>query len=188
VYDEALQLDPDNTIARMGRATAVNARVTARALGAAVPAPMAPGRRFVAGRTRSDSAERREADKSLSEAFDTTGMEVTRDTQAAALPGRIEFKAEPESVKAGERYSVSVYLLNPGRAPIEVSSVLVTTTVNDRKASGPVPHQTRVVAPGQRGLLLAVSDHWADGVAQWSLEVVVRTTSGAVYRAELAWK
>ena len=187
VYDEVLQLDPRNAIARMGRATAVNARVTTRALGTRA-APPAPGRKFVAGRTRADSAERREADKPLSDAFDTTGMEVTRDTQAATLPGRIEFKAEPDSVRAGERYSVSVYLSNPGRAPIEVRDVLVTTTVNDRKASGPVPHQTRVVAPGQRGLLLAVSDHWMDGVAEWSLEVSVRTTAGEVYRAELAWK
>ena len=110
-YDQALKLDPGNSLARMGRATAVNAKAT-RAAAARAPAKAS----FVAGRTVAESVETR-PDTALAAAFEETpGIEVTRDTQPALLPGRIEFKTDPATVGPGERYKLEVRLVNTGTA------------------------------------------------------------------------
>lgn len=182
-YDEAIKLEPQNQIAVMGRATAVNARVTARASGAAKPAP---GRRLVAGVTTASSAETRAAEASVPPGFkDTPGIAVTRDTQAADLPGQIRFETDPEAIAPGDSYTIRVLFANAGSAPIEIAELVITTIINGRRTIGAVPPQTRSVGPKQQALLRQMSDMWRGDVKSWSMEVAVKTARGESYRNEL---
>ena len=180
-YDEILRLDPRNAVARMGRTGAITAKV------ARAPAPRAAARSFTAGKTVAESAETR-ADSSLASAFDnSTGIEVSRDSQAAALPGRIEFRTEPEVVRPGERYKLEVRFVNAGASPIAIREMVVTSVVDGRNAGGPVPPAATTVAPGQGATLLSITDTLREGLKSWALEVRVRTTRGEIYRNRLAW-
>jgi serine/threonine-protein kinase len=186
-YDEALKLDPQNQIALMGRMTAVNARVTVRASGGAPKAGAV--RKLVAGATSAQSEETRAAEASLPPGFKpTAGVSVTRDTQAADLPGQIKFETEPEAIEPGASYTIRILFANAGAAPIEIEQMVLTTTVNGRKSVGGVPPQTRSIGPKQQALLRSLSDMWRGDVKTWSMEVVVRTSRGESYRNELAWK
>jgi hypothetical protein len=180
-YDEALRLDPKNALARMGRVTAVSAKSSR----AAAPLPARAG--FVAERTAAESVETR-PDKALASAFeDAQGIEITRDTQPAQLPGRIEFRTQPASVGPGEAYKLEVRFVNAGRAAIEVQGLVVTTTVNGRRASGPVAPLVSTVAPGQSAAVLTLSDSLRADLESWSLEVVLHTSRGEGYRNRLVW-
>ena len=144
------------------------------------------GRRFVAGTTE---ATRRPEAVSLSDGFEASPeTEVTRDTQDRELPGSIVFVTTPESVIAGERYRVEIFLLNRGRAPIEIDELLITATVNDKKSHGAVPPRTKSVAPGERSLLVSLSDFMREDARSWPLDVLVKHTRGDSYRSQLAWK
>ncbi len=186
-YDDALRLDPQNAIALMGRSTAINARVTARASGGA--ARGTPARKLVAGATSAQSAETKAAEAAMPPGFKTTpGVEVTRDTQPADLPGQIQFETEPDTIESGGNYTVRILFANPGAASIEIAEMLLTTTVNGRKQVGAVPPQVRSVAPKQRALLRSLSDMWRGDVKTWSMEVLVRTSRGEAYTNALVWK
>ena len=158
--------------AKAGRASAVRAPAKAS---------------FVAGRTVAESVETR-PDSALASAFEETpSIPVTRDTQAALLPGRIEFKTEPATVGPGEKYKLEVRFVNTGAAPIVIKDMLVTTTVNDRKASGPVAPSVSTVAPGQGAAVLSLSDTLREDLRSWSIEVVLLTSRGEGYRNRLIW-
>jgi len=43
--------------------------------------------------------------------------------------------------KAGERYTVKVFLVNEGNAPIQLRDMVVSTAINGKKISAPVPPQ-----------------------------------------------
>ena len=130
-YEAALALDPRNAVARMSRAAAVSAKASR----AAAPPPAAKAG-FVPGRTVAESAETRP--DALAGAFeDSPGIEVTRDTQPAQMPGRIEFRTDPASVGPGGDYKLEVRFVNAGRAPIEIREMLVTTTVERRSRERP---------------------------------------------------
>jgi hypothetical protein len=187
LYDEALKLDPASARAISGRSTAIQARVLAQA-GASAGSRTGPaGRAFVASRTSAQSVETRSGN--VPEGFeDSPGVNVKKGTQAAALPGKIHFDIDPDVVKAGERYSVKVYLVNEGLAPITIRDMLVTTKINGKGVSGPVPPQTRDVAPGQRAPLMTTTETWREETASWSMEVAVRTTRGERYTNQVEWK
>ncbi len=182
-YDDVLRLDPRNAVARMGKTGAITARATRSA--PARPAP--PAKSFQAGKTEAESAETA-PDTALASGFEPApGMAVTRDTQAAALPGRIEFRTEPESVRPGERFRLEALFVNPGGGPIEIRQMTVRTTVNGRNAGGPVPALAKTIAPGQQATILSVSDSLREDLASWSLEVVVTTARGETYRNRIVW-
>jgi serine/threonine-protein kinase len=184
-YDEALRLDPGNPIARLGRAAALGAQTAAEA--AARPRER-PGRRFVAGASLAESPETR-AEGEVPDGFRAApGIAVTRDSQAAALPGELRLEAEPDRVQPGDPFTVRVWLANGGAAPIEVAGFTVTTTVNGRRAGGPVVPLTRQVAPRQKALLLSLSEGWRGDVESWKLAVAVRTGRSELYRSELEWR
>jgi tRNA A-37 threonylcarbamoyl transferase component Bud32/tetratricopeptide (TPR) repeat protein len=186
LYDEALKLDPGNQRAISGKSTAIQARVLAQA-GASGAARPAGGRAFVASKTSAQSIEGRGG--SVPEGFeDSPGVNVRKGTQAAELPGKINFDIDPDAVKPGERYSVKVYLVNEGLAPIQIRDMLVTTKINGKGVSGPVPPQTRDVAPGQRALLMNTTELWKEETASWSMEVAVRTARGERYTNQVVWK
>ncbi len=119
---------------------------------------------------------------------DSPGVNVKKGTQAAELPGKIHFDIDPDTVKAGERYSVKVYLVNEGLAPIQIRDMLVTTKINGKGVSGPVPPLTRDVAPGQRALLMNTTEQWKEETSSWSMEVAVRTARGERYTNQVEWK
>ena len=180
-YEAALALDPRNAVARMSRAAAVSAKASR----AAAPPPAAKAG-FVSGRTVAESAETRP--DALAGAFEESpGIAVTRDTQPAQMPGRIEFRTDPASVGPGGDYKLEVRFVNAGRAPIEIREMLVTTTVNGGRARGPVAPAVTTVAPGQGAPVLSLSDRLRPDLESWSIEIVLRTSRGETYRNRLDW-
>jgi hypothetical protein len=183
-YGKALEVDPSNQRAVQGRTGAITARAIAQAQAAgARPA----GRLFVAARTTATSAETRAGN--LPPGFESSpGVTVRQATQAADLPGRILFDVSPEPVKPGDRYTVKIYFLNEGQAPIQIRDMVVGTKINNRGAQGPVPPLTKDVAPQQRALLRELPDLWKEDTSSWSMEVMVRTSRGETYRNQVTWR
>jgi serine/threonine-protein kinase len=184
-YDKALESDPANQRAVQGRTGAITARAIAQAQAGA--GGRAAGRGFVAAKTIATSAETRAAN--VPPGFEASpGVTVKQATQAADLPGRILFEVSPESVKAGDRYTVKIFFLNEGQAPIQIRDMVVGTRINNRGAQGPVPPLTKDVAPQQRALLRELPDLWKEDTSSWSMDVLVRTVRGETYRNQVNWK
>jgi tetratricopeptide (TPR) repeat protein len=186
-FDEVLKLDGQNQRAIMGKSTAVQARALATA-GAGGGRGAAPGRTFVSAKTTAQSVETRTSGNVPEGFMDTPGVDAKKGSQAAELPGKILFDVDPEGVKPGENYTVKVYLLNEGNAPIQVREMLVTPRINGRGVTAPVAAQTKDVAPQQRALLLNTRDIWREDTTSWSMEVTVRTVRGETYKNQVTWK
>jgi serine/threonine protein kinase len=189
-FDEVLKLDGQNQRAIMGKSTAVQARALAAAsnVGGGGRGAGAPGRSFVSAKTAAQSAETRSGG-SVPEGFEETpGVVAKKGSQAAELPGKILFEIDPEDVKPRANYTVKVYLMNEGNAPIQVREMFVNTRINGRGAGAPVQPQTKDVAPQQQGLLMSTRDIWKDDTTSWSMEVTVRTGRGETYKNQVTWK
>jgi eukaryotic-like serine/threonine-protein kinase len=190
LYDQALAKDPANQRAALGRTSAVSAKAVAeaaeRAGSATGPAPPV-GKHFATGRTEAKSGGPKGG--SVPAGFeDTPGVVAKSATAAAELPGKLSFDIAPEKVKAGDRYTVKVSLHNEGTAPIQISSMIVTTVVNGRRIQAPVPPLAKEVAPAQTALILSPSDVWRDDTTSWSMEVLVQTVRGDTYKNKVEWK
>jgi serine/threonine-protein kinase len=181
LYEQALQLDPTNGRAGLGKTQAIG-------LKASLAVPRGPaGKTFVPGKTTATSTETRAGN--VPDGFeDTAGVKVQKGTTAADLPGKIHFEATPAQVKPGDPYTIKIFLLNEGAAPIAIKEVLVTTKVNGRGSTGPVPSLVKDVAPQQRALLINAPDTWKEDTNTWTMEVIVRTTRGETYKNTLTWK
>ncbi len=177
-YDEALKLDPQNVVARSGKTSAL----AARNAGPARPS----GIGFASEKTVATPP--RAAAGNLPPGFDApdAGVKVQKGTQASDLPGRLLFEVSPEAVKSGERFTVRVVFVNEGQAPITLAGMQLTTTINGRKTSGPVPPRAREVGPGQRAVVHELADLWREDYASWSLEVVLSTARGERYSNRFA--
>jgi tetratricopeptide (TPR) repeat protein len=185
LYDEVLKADPSSQAARIGRTGAIAARAAANAPGSSRAAAKA----FVAGKTQAQSIET--AAGSAPPGFEeSAGVSVKRGSAAAELPGKIQFEIRPEAVKAGDSYTVSVWLLNEGAAPISVKQMVLTTVRNGGRAGGqPVQPQTKDVAPRQRALLFSTpQDVWKEDTASWLMEATVLTARGETYKNSVTWK
>jgi serine/threonine protein kinase len=183
LYGEALKLDPNSNRAASGKTGAIGARAVAQAAGARTA-----GRAFVSGKTLAQSLET-SAGNAPPGFEESAGVDVKRGSAAAELPGKIQFEPKPETVKAGDQYSVNIYLLNEGAGPISVRSMAVSVLKNNSRAGGPVQPQTKDVAPRQKALLLATStDIWKEDTASWQMEVTVSTARGEKYTNTLSWK
>ena len=75
---------------------------------------------------------------------------MKKGTQAAELPGKIVFETSPAAPKAGERFTVNVFLSNEGTQAIQLAAMTVATVLDGKRQSGPVPLSVTTVAPGQR--------------------------------------
>jgi serine/threonine-protein kinase len=192
-YDEVLKLDPVNQRATLGRTSAVSARAVAMAAatagsaaasgGAGAPA----GKTFAVGKTEAKGAQA--GGGSVPAGFeDTPGVSAKSATQAADLPGKLSFEVEPRSPKPGDKYTVRIVMLNEGNAPISIRDMIVTTTVNGRRAQGPMPPNTKELAPGQKAILAAIADIWKEDTTSWSMEALVRTNRGESYKNKADWK
>jgi tetratricopeptide (TPR) repeat protein len=188
LFDSALGLDPANQRAILGKSSAVQARALAQAAASSGGARPGAGKTFAVGKTSATAAESTAGN--IPPGFEeSAGVAVKKGTQAAELPGKIGFEVEPEAVKPGETYAVKITLVNEGNAPIQVKEMIVTTTTNGRKVSGPVPPQVRDVAPGQRANLISLAGNvWKEDTQSWAMEVVVRTSRGETYKNQVTWR
>jgi tRNA A-37 threonylcarbamoyl transferase component Bud32/tetratricopeptide (TPR) repeat protein len=186
LYDESSKLDPGNSRAASGKTSAIGARALAQAAGAG--GLRGAGKAFVSGKTQAQSVETSAAN--APPGFEeSAGVSVKRGSAAAELPGKIQFEAKPEAVKAGDPYSVSIYLVNEGAGPISVKAMAVSIVKNGGRAGGPVQPLTKDVAPRQKALLLATpTDMWKEDTAAWQMEVTVSTARGETYKNTLSWK
>jgi hypothetical protein len=111
-----------------------------------------------------------------------------RVTQEPPAPGKIYFEVEPGTVKPADPFTVKVFFVNESSAPVPIRSLTVTTTVNGRRAGGPVAPLPSGAPPRQRTLLLFLSDSWKADTTSWSMDVEIQTAPGESLRSELAWK
>jgi tetratricopeptide (TPR) repeat protein len=183
LYDDVLKADPSNQAARIGRTGAIAARAAANA-----PGSRSAAKAFVAGRTQAQSIETAAGD--TPPGFEpTAGVTAKRGSAAAELPGKILFEFKPEAVKAGDQYSVSIYLLNEGGNSISLRSLVVNTVKNGGRSGGALQPQTKEVAPRQKALLLATPpDIWKEDTSSWQMEATVTTARGETYKNTLVWK
>ncbi|PYQ39948.1 MAG: hypothetical protein DMF77_19895, partial [Acidobacteria bacterium] len=140
-YDKALGIDPSNNRAINGKSSAVQARALAQITtggGGGGGGTHAAGKGFASGKTVAASTETRPGG-SVPDGFENTpGVDVKKGSTAADLPGKINFDIDPASPKAGERYTVKVFLVNEGNAPIQLRDMVVSTAINGKKISAPV--------------------------------------------------
>jgi hypothetical protein len=147
------------------------------------PAPPLPRpRAFVAGET---VVESRKAVSNDLRGFDASGVEVKR---APDIPGRIEFEVIPANVKAGEPYTVNVFLSNHGTKAIKVDAVTVVSTLNDTRSRGTLKPKAKDVPPQERTLVAELPGIWREDVSAWAMEVTISSAKGDTYRSRLAWK
>jgi hypothetical protein len=168
-YAQALQLDPQNAQAAAGRARAQAAQADAR-------------RTFVAGRSVLVGAR---SGKKGPAGFDDEDVAVAK---APDYSGRVEFEASPRSVKAGDAWTVRVFLLNDGKKDFRVQGLTATLGVDGAKSPLPATVATREVATQKRALVAELSGTWREGTKSWSLEVAVTSAHGEVVRNTLSWR
>jgi tRNA A-37 threonylcarbamoyl transferase component Bud32/tetratricopeptide (TPR) repeat protein len=185
LYNRILETDPNNQAALIGKTGAIGAKSQADA---ATSGPRAGGpvRSFVFGKTEAKGTEQ----GGLVGFEDTAGVDVKRGTQAAELPGKIVFEANPPSPKAGERFKVSVFLSNEGSQAIQLATLTVATVLDGKRQKGDVPLSVATVAPGQRAPVYQTPAEqvWKEGTQSWTMEIVLRTAKGETYRNALSWK
>jgi tetratricopeptide (TPR) repeat protein len=146
---------------------------------AVTPAPLA--RQFVSGKTLIATAR---ASGDI-EGFETSDV---RKQRMPDLAGRIEFEAAPGTVRAGEAFTVRVYLVNDGKKTVKIKSVALATIVNGRRAPAPVTTPlVREVSPLQRALVTELTGTWPEGATSWSLEAVITTDRDETGTSRLDW-
>ena len=65
----------------------------------------------------------------------------------------------------------------------------VTTTLDGKRQSGPVPLSVTTVAPGQKAVVFQTPPQvWREGTQSWTMEIVLRTTKSETYSNALSWK
>lgn len=167
LYNQALKIDPANPQARSGRF-----RVQS----------LAAGRRFVLGTTAVESL--RGVGRDL-EGFQKEGVGVKR---APAVEGDLDLTMEPGELIPGRPYAVRVYLHNRGKRGIEIDHMQVSTVVDGKRSTRPLPPKVKEVGSQQRVLLEELPGLWKDEVKSWELEVVVTSKDQDVYRNRLSWQ
>jgi len=168
-YDEALKLEPGNTKAAEGKATA-----------GAIQASMK--KTFVGGRTSVISAK---AAKGGLSGFDSEDVTVAKGLDYS---GRIDFEVSPRNVKPGDSFTVVIYLTNDGKKSFKVSGVTLTTAVNGAKTSNPVSPRDTSLNPQQRVVLAEVPGTWQKGTNSWSLEANVTSNRDDTFKSQVVWR
>jgi len=159
---------------------------------AVTPAPVAPappaaapaggGRNFVLGTTVVESL--RSVGRDL-QGFETSDVGVKR---APKVEGLLDLVILPATPKAGDPYSVQVFLKNDGKKAIEVEEMKVSMIVDGKWSTRPLPSKVKQVPAKQRVLLEELPGIWKGGVNDWAVEAVVTSKNQDVYRNRLTWK
>jgi FHA domain len=165
-YDEVLKLDPGNGKASSERARAVAARAEAR-------------KRFVPGRTV--VATEKASGGGLS------GFEGAAVQKAPDFLGRIEFEMSPASgMKAGDPWTLKIFVVNEGKKAIRITDLTATTIVNG-EPSGGAGAKAREIAPQARAQVGEMAGTWKEGTQTWQADVVL-TAKGDSLKNTLTWK
>src|SRR5262249_6853960 len=101
LYDQILKLDPQNAKAGAGKASAQAGLAAMK-------------KTFVAGHTTVSGGQKAKGGLS---GFESEDVNIAK---APDYSGRIEFEASPATVKAGDNFSVKVYLLNDGKKGFKI--------------------------------------------------------------------
>jgi hypothetical protein len=168
-YTQALQADPGNAQASAGRARAQAAAADAR-------------RTFVSGRSVLVGAR---SGKKGPAGFDAEDVAVAKSPDYS---GRLEFEAGLRSVKAGDGWSVRVFLVNDGKKDFKVQNLAASLSVNGAKSPLPATAGVREVPTQKRAQVAEFSGIWREGTSAWSLEVALTSTHGEVVRNTLTWR
>jgi hypothetical protein len=165
-YDEVLKLEPGNAKATSERASAVAARDAGRKR-------FVPGRTVVATEKASGGA--------------ISGFEGAAVQKAPDFLGRIEFEMSPSSgLKAGDPWTLKLFVVNDGKKPIRITDLTATTVVNGERSGG-AGAKAREIAPQARVQVGEMAGAWKDGTQTWSAEVLV-TAKGDSLKNTLTWK
>jgi hypothetical protein len=117
--------------------------------------------------------------------FDATGVDLKR---APEVPGRVDFEIMPSRVKAGDRYTVTAFLINDGSKGVRIKEMFVATTRNGVLSAAPVPPKNREVSPRQRQVIGVFSDVWSADVVAWTMDITVTSDRADVYKNQVTWK
>jgi tetratricopeptide (TPR) repeat protein len=189
LFESVLALDPQNQRAILGKSAAVQARAVERAAQSGQSAGTRPAasKAFVPSKTQAQSTETAPTG-GIPGFEESAGVTAKKGTQAADLPGKINFEFEPATVKPGEKYTVRISLSNEGNAPIQVKEMIIATTFNGRRSPGGVAPQVKEVAPQQKAILKELVDVWREETTTWTMEVTVKTVRGETYKNQVTWR
>ncbi len=153
---------------------------------AAAPAqpkvPAGPTRSFQPGRSRIDSL--RAAKGGGPKGFDLGDAAVK---SSAEFEGTLDFEFSPATPRAGEPFSVKIFLNNTGKKDADIKIFTLSPIVNgSRSTQNPKPLVDEV-KKGSRALVYEYSGTWKDEKS-WELEAIVTTTKQDVCRNRLSWK
>jgi serine/threonine-protein kinase len=151
------------------------------ALPSAAPAPVAPPRAFVTGRTTVASARGGGA----IEGFETADVKTRR---MPDLTGHLEFETEPADVKPGEALLIRLFVVNEGRKPMRVRGIALTQILNGKRSPLPANTLAREVQPFQRTAVAETRATWSDDVSEWSLDAVVTSDREETAQSRLSWQ
>jgi serine/threonine protein kinase len=154
--------------------------VSAPARPAALPAAL-PVRHFVTGKSRVASAR---AGRDLA-GFDSSDVKTQK---IPDLLGRLDFEMKPEPAKAGDSYTVRVYLVNEGKKAARLKAIAFATSVNGRRTLAPGTLLERDVPAQQRVLVGEWPGLWSEGTASWSLEATVTSDHDETCAGRLLWQ
>jgi hypothetical protein len=165
-YDDVLKLDPGNAKAASERGNAVAARDAAR-------------KRFVPGRTVVTTEK--------ASGGGLSGFEGAAVQKAPDFLGRIEFEMSPASgLKAGDPWTLKLFVVNEGKKAIRITDLTATTVVNGERSGG-AGAKAREIAPQARAQVGEMAGTWKEGTQTWSAEVLL-TAKGDSLKNTLTWR
>lgn len=150
----------------------------------ASPAPVNPPvRTFVVGQTAISSASA--ASPAVPPGFEPGGVAAK---PAPKIAAQVDFDVQPRNLRAGDAYTVKIYLRNEGKKTIRIRELRVGSSLNGARSESAVTAQQKDVAAAQVALLAVVASTWKDGVQAWGMDATVRSAHGESYQNSVSWR
>jgi hypothetical protein len=112
--------------------------------------------------------------------FDTSGVQKPPEFQ-----GKMEFEVSPETVRAGDSYTISIFLRNDGDKSVKIQSLTADAFVNGVRSKATARLRNRNVKSGRRVLVGEVAGVWEASSERWVLAVTATSDKGETYRSRL---
>ncbi len=144
--------------------------------------PAGPARSFQPGRSRIDSL--RAAKGGGPKGFDLGDAAVK---SSAEFEGTLDFEFSPATPRAGEPFSVKIFLNNTGKKDADIKIFTLSPIVNGTRSTLNPKPLVDEVKKGARTLVYEYSGTWKDEKS-WELEAIVTTSKQDVCRNRLTWK
>jgi serine/threonine protein kinase/tetratricopeptide (TPR) repeat protein len=116
--------------------------------------------------------------------FDTSDVKTKK---IPDLVGRLEFEVRPAAARAGDNYTVQVYLVNQGKKAVHLKALSFTIITNGKRLPSPGTLLERDVGPQQRVLVGELPGQLAEFATTWSLETVVTSDRDETCTSRLGW-